>query len=144
MTDWRRYLGIGYTEDGCGFDGADCYGLVRLLYREELGVTLPGFDLADMIADGPAGLARASRQVQALTGRFPFEQVIQPRPLDIVVFRRGGIDDHIGLVAGRDMFLHVEAGMNSAIERWSGPEWQKRVSRFYRYCSDGQQQQVAV
>jgi hypothetical protein len=31
--------------------------------------------------------------------------------------------------------LHIESGINSAIERYTGPRWQDRVFGFYRFKS---------
>jgi hypothetical protein len=37
MIDIRKYIGIPFVDRGDSFDGADCYGLLRLFYREEFG-----------------------------------------------------------------------------------------------------------
>jgi len=39
-VDWSKYLGIPYEHKSTGFDGVYCWGLVRLIYRKELGIEL--------------------------------------------------------------------------------------------------------
>jgi hypothetical protein len=42
---------------------------------------------------------------------------------------------HVGLVLGDRLMLHIETGIDSVIERYSGSGWAARVSGFYRYKS---------
>jgi cell wall-associated NlpC family hydrolase len=42
----RNYIGIPFSPRQSGFDGADCYGLIRLFYRTELMIELPGFNIS--------------------------------------------------------------------------------------------------
>ena len=37
MINIRKYIGIPFVDRGDSFKGADCYGLLRLFYREEFG-----------------------------------------------------------------------------------------------------------
>ena len=41
-TWWNKYVGIPYAPGMSSRDGCDCWGLVRLVYREEFGTLLPG------------------------------------------------------------------------------------------------------
>lgn len=35
MIDLRKYIGIPFINRGDSFDGADCFGLLRLFYKQE-------------------------------------------------------------------------------------------------------------
>lgn len=37
----NRFIGIPFADGEQSFDGANCYGLVRLFYREQLGIEIP-------------------------------------------------------------------------------------------------------
>src|SRR5690606_24777470 len=54
---------------------------------------------------------------------------------DVVVLRVRGRPMHVGLVLGDGQMLHVEKGIDSVIERYTGAGWQSRVFGFYRYKS---------
>ena len=108
--------GITYAPGGETKDGADCYGLVRLAYREILRREAPTRPTGDFDGDAPRG----------------WQQVSQARTGDVVVFRFHGLPCHCGVVAGRNLMLHAIQGKTSCIERFDSPMWERRVAGFFR------------
>jgi cell wall-associated NlpC family hydrolase len=43
IFDTTKYIGIPYTNKGRGMDGADCWGLARLVYKNEFDINLLSF-----------------------------------------------------------------------------------------------------
>ena len=81
----ERYLAIPYRKGGRSWDGCDCWGLVRLILKEEKGVVLPSFDSVSTPEE--FGLLRQA-----------FTQVVQPQDFDLVDLRvRGPFFAHVGL-----------------------------------------------
>lgn len=60
-------------------------------------------------------------------------RVDRPEPYDVVVFKRAGRPDHVGVCLGRGEFLHVEEKRSSCIERLTSPKWERRIEGFYRF-----------
>jgi len=38
-----KYIGVPFEDRGESLNGADCYGIIRLIYRNELGIEIPSF-----------------------------------------------------------------------------------------------------
>lgn len=66
VPNWvSHYIGIPYKLKGRERDGIDCWGLVRLVFRDQLGILLPSYTpdyvdwtdpkVADLIMDGEVG-----------------------------------------------------------------------------------------
>ena len=127
MTWWNSYVGLSFAAKGRDRAGVDCWGLVRLVYAEQLGITLPSFDAG---YDSPQD-ARIEEMIAR--GREGWAKTQTPQPGDVVVLRILGGLNHVGVIAAPGTFLHVRAGHTATIERLDSGLWQHRVEGIYRY-----------
>ena len=134
MINVRKYIGIPFVDHGCGFTGCDCYGLVRLVYREELGIDLP------FIGDD-YGSALSRRDVGFAVERYREHDWcvdvtdMRPEEMDVLVFSRGGVDFHVGLWIAPGTMLHVIDGRNCCVERFDSHAWIRMLTRRLRHES---------
>lgn len=124
-----HYIGLPFKEHGRDRSGIDCWGLVRLIFQEQMGIALPSYryDYAGTRDAGAIG-ALITRVVRE------WETIDMPdaRLGDAVVFCVNGAPLHVGMVIGDMRMLHIERFIDSAIENYSAPRWQKRIHGFYR------------
>lgn len=60
---------------------------------------------------------------------------VPSRPLDVIVFRVGRHDSHMGIAIGESgLMLHVSRGASSRLESWRDGYWRPRISGFYRHA----------
>lgn len=126
------YVGLPWRDRGRGPEGWDCWGLVRLVYDERLGIALPSYDEAY-----PSSVEGA--EIERLIGRRredgPWVEVSDPEPFDVILFRQGRHDSHVGLVVDRTHMLHMMEAGQSRIERFDTPQWSRRFQGFARHAS---------
>lgn len=127
------YVGIPYRPLGRAREGADCWGLVRLVYADRLGIALPAYDgrgfsgrasvadLATLVVD-----ARQARWCQVAEGDAAI--------LDVVLLRVHGQPVHVGVLAAPSTMLHSLAGHDSAIDRLDSLMWARRVMGYWRWA----------
>jgi cell wall-associated NlpC family hydrolase len=127
----NQYVGLPFAELGRDRAGVDCWGLVRLIYQEQFGVTLPSYTEAyrttldaDEIGALVQGEARAWWAAVPLTAA---------RVGDVLVLRVRNQPMHCGLVLTPPAFLHIVRGINAAVERWDAWHWNKRISGVFRH-----------
>jgi cell wall-associated NlpC family hydrolase len=129
--DTSRYIGIPFRDGGRDFSGLDCWGLVRLVWREEKGVVMP--DMGDEYSS-----AFERGDVGPLFDKYTSQNWnisvagMKRRPLDVLVFRFGRLELHAGLWVAPNEMLHVMQGMETCIERYDQAKWAKRLSRILR------------
>ena len=127
----RNYVGIPYLRAGRSISGTDCYGLLWLIYRDVLNITLASYatetidaaerqEVADLIAD------RAKSPWLTLEPGFE-------REFDMVVFRRAGIESHIGVVVDPGRMLHIVDGGESHIETFVSGRWKTKLIAVHRH-----------
>lgn len=108
-----NYLNIPYQWGGNSVaTGFDCSGLVRALYQEVAGKTLP----------------RSTAEQAAATTKINRTQL---QPGDLVFFRtsRRSAYSHVGIYVGNDQFIHApRTGAQIRIEDMSANYWQTRFS----------------
>lgn len=130
--DLSKYLGIPYLWDGRSFEGVDCYGLLILFYREELGVELfdPKHGLKGWKEASESGFM--AQNAERDWREVPMEEVL---PKDVLLLRssRSGRADHCGLVVDRYSFLHAAEGIGSHIAKVA--LFREQIVRCYRHRS---------
>jgi len=146
MTWWNDYVGIPYASRGRDRAGIDCWGLARLVYREQFDRDLPSFDGEYVDEhDREANAELIARRVegwQRLDGT--------PEPGDLVLFWIADPEtkkrhlSHIGIAAAPGHFLHARQGTDSTIERLDAGVWKHRVEGFYRYTPTASGQTFAL
>ena len=131
MSHWTdKYIGIPSLDRGRSINGADCYGLVWLVYRDELLIDLPSYageypSVTDVTTIGELISGAKTEQT--------WREQREARPFDVLVFRRGRVDCHVGLVVARGRMLHMAEGQSSRIEPYDTGEWLPRLTGTYRH-----------
>lgn len=127
------YLSIPYRSQGRDASGCDCWGLLRLVYADVLGIDLKSF------ADVPA---TSLRDVARLIARHKAEWIKVERParFDAVILKTVGgekasrhLDAHVGIAVDHRRFLHTEAAFGPRVERFDGPVAKHRIVEFRRH-----------
>ena len=132
--DIRKYIGIPFKDHACGFDGCDCYGLVRLIYREELGLELPY--LGDRYSHAFKRLEIGPMPGKAVSEGWAVDVTSLPvREFDVLVFARGGIEYHLGIAIDDYRFLHVIDGTDACVEHFASMRWVRRFKRRLRHAN---------
>jgi cell wall-associated NlpC family hydrolase len=111
--DLRPYLGLPYRPGGDTRDGVDCYGLLRLVYRELCGLHL---DEAEGVVGGE------------------WRRVETARLWDALLFNIAGQPAHCGIALDNSEMLHIVRGGTSCIERFTSMRWISRIDGIYRHC----------
>lgn len=127
MIDVGRFVGIPYVSRGRDRIGCDCFGVVRIVYSEAFGITLPSY--ADEYIDAAEAAETRKAIAENLTD---WAQVAPPKEGDAVVFR---LPPHIGIYLEGGNMLHVREGAESCVESLASPIWARRIVGYYRHCT---------
>lgn len=131
--DWaNNYVGIPFRDNGCGFDGCNCWGLVKIVLWNECGILVPEY--GEISAED---LMRAARQIKQDSNARPWIRVQEPREFDVVLMtaKEGGhrICGHAGIMTSATRVLHVwkeTAAVNMGI---SHARVRETIVGFYRH-----------
>lgn len=123
----NNYIGIPFKAKGRTTEGIDCWGLARLIYKNEYGISLPSFSedyegtdterMEDLIAQYKEG----------------WESISEPEEGSIVLFRLMGTESHVGVAVSSTQFIHAREGHDSAIESFASTAWNKRIVGHFKY-----------
>lgn len=126
-----EYIQIPFKCDGRDRTGLDCYGLVCLVYKEQLGITLP--DYAGIFVDQSMKTLLKVAEVMEEGLKTWDEVTDRPKPFDMIVLRTGRHQWHVGLVVDRLNMIHIMSGVESCVEEFKGLYWKHRVTGFRRW-----------
>lgn len=123
---------IPYTNKGRTFEGADCWGLVRLIYENEFNINMP------MFSNEYSNASEGKKVAEAIRNNKDIIQYVQkdtPDYGDIIIFNMRGNPCHVGVYVGKNRVLHILKGTNSVIERLSSPRLKGKVEGYYEVNS---------
>lgn len=125
--DSNTYVGIPFLAGGRDHSGLDCWGLVRLFYKNELAIDLPSFKSDYDISD--------NERIKELIAQYceGWDITTTPHHGDVVVFNILGEAVHVGIMLNTTQFLHVRENSDSAVDNINNVKWNRRVEGFYRY-----------
>ena len=132
MYKWvKKYIGIPFVSNGRTMEGCDCYGLVRLVLRNEYDINLP--ELSDNYND-----AKNIKETEKLfADNLPVLTVgknFEPKEKALVVITENGRKCHVGIVAGDGFVLHTGAKTGCICQRDTHPGLRNRIEGYYNVC----------
>lgn len=129
---YKDYLKIEFKDRGRGLDGADCWGLIKLIYQDRLGITLPMLDHYEN-TEQRAALNKIIN-TEATSNWMGIEKG-REQELDVAVFKIMGIPCHVGVVISKGIVIHSQRGSNTTIVHYEQErDWCRRLEGFYRYA----------
>lgn len=128
MSQYLQYLTIPYKHQGRDFDGADCFGLIRLFYENELGIKLP--DFTEQYDEEWYG---EHDYIAELYGQYGFVRCEAPRFGDLLFFMNTDSRvGHVGVVLDSSHFIHMTRG-GCGINDYFAGLWHRQLEGIYRY-----------
>ena len=138
--EWSaQYIGIPFAADGASRAGANCWGLVHLVLKEQCGIATPTYD-----AISADELIAAARQFRTSAVAEPWIRVTtQPRrAFDVVLMHamasedgggRSRVPGHVGILIDASRLLHVWEKCDAVVMSLDHPRIRHRIVDFYRH-----------
>lgn len=120
-------IGIPYVEHGREYEGADCWGIVYLFYRDVLKTPIPTY------TDEMNERRFKCRDIGPLITReraANWRRIKEPSYGACAVMRNGKFETHVGIYLGNNKILHSEIDC-SRIERMTSLNLKDRISGYY-------------
>lgn len=118
-----KYIGIPFKPMGRDENGADCWGLGRIIYKNELNIDLP--DLSDLYsstndAENLSQIIKEQKENwENVEGKF--------NPFDFLIIRMNGLPMHVAIVINDKFMIHCHEGADTTVERYNGLKWKDRI-----------------
>ena len=135
-----RFVGIPFVDLGRTIDGCDCWGLVRLVMKEQANIDLPSLATEygsetdhRKVFDEIESERHSGEWIEVEKGRdnqFDIVEMVSPSRLD------GKWDFqplHVGIVVAPGWVLHTERTVMSRLMRANDPKMMRRVIGYWRY-----------
>lgn len=125
------FVGKPFEDGARGPDAYDCWGLVRAVYAEMLGIDLPAY--GEIAA---RDLVAVARTMGTHESSDPWRLADLPATFDVALMRspRGGrAIVHVGVLVAPDRVLHTEAASHSVVVPLAHPLIRSRVAGFRRH-----------
>lgn len=133
MMNWYdKYINIPYENRGREATGSDCWGLAIQIYKNELGIDLPGY--SDISAENLLQIYHAMNTDKD----SEIWESVNPEDIqafDICVMRGAGIRRvcHAGIVLDKKRIIHMEKGVDSCIVTLDHFSIRERIDCYRRH-----------
>lgn len=107
QSQYRQWHGVPYRNGGYGRGGIDCSAFVQRTFQEKFGLSLPRTT---------GQLAVYGQQITS-TGL---------RPGDLIMFKTGWGDRHVGIYLEKYRFMHVSTTIGVTVSKMTDPYWHDR------------------
>lgn len=125
-----KYIGIPYLDKGRDFTGCDCYGLLMLYYKNELGIDIPDVNIS--AKEPRRSLAKYLEEIQKHWRELPY-----PEPNAGVAMclnpEHPMMVTHFGVMIDEKRMLHTYENTNSHIVEINHPTVRNQIKGFYRW-----------
>lgn len=129
MYAWtKNYVGIPFVSGGRDRCGADCYGLIRLVFADVYGISLPELSVYSNALDRKLTAPLFHEFLPLICA----DKVPGPEEKAVALMCFGGMPTHVGIYAGDDYILHCRNITGAVCERISSPALQCRIEGWYR------------
>ena len=126
---WNDYIKVPFEEKGRGHDGCDCWGLVQLIYKEQLGIDLPGYEEIYESTNDKEILAKTIRDERNQNWSHPNTG----KEFDVIILKMGGVPMHVGIVTKKGHMIHCAKDIGTVHETFKNLRWENKVIGFARY-----------
>lgn len=135
----NEFIGLTFKDRGRGSSGVDCYGLIILVFENVKRLILRDYDYES---------CKDSLSISQLLSNdtdWPFLEVVRAgnanfegmlcklKEFDVIVFKRAGLEQHLGIVVNKTHMLHISEGCNSRLENYRCGYWKPKIVAVYRH-----------
>lgn len=103
----KDYVGIPFVDGGRGWKGCDCWGLVRLVFKEEFGIELVDYKISYELGVLIDDAAKKEAVNWVPTDKFDIPCLVEVRGL-------GGLTTHVGVSLTKGKMLHTNKALGSS------------------------------
>ena len=135
MSNFKDFIGIPYKNLGREKSGCDCYGIVKLIFKEKRDILLP--DFTELLYD--KDWYKEHNHILDNIWDSWVEVVYPYQVYDLLLFysfELKSVVNHLGLVIDDDKFLHISSKYSSKVDKLND-YWKSRLYKALRYKKDG-------
>lgn len=133
LPEWvEKYIGLPFEDRGRSKSGCDCWGLVRLILKEEMGIEVIDFSNSYRDTADSKTIRQLIEEEEKQWIQIAFDEATLG---DAIIMRYREYPMHIGLVLEPGVMIHTERGKEAVIERYDRLNWINKIVGFYRYDS---------
>lgn len=129
MAWYSKYIGIPFVDKGREESGLDCWGLVRLVYKNELDIDLP--DYLDYYESTNDRFATAKIVEYESNENWIIPDDV--KEFDVIILNMRGVPMHVGIVTKDKHMIHCARGIGTTHENYRTSRWKHKVEGFARW-----------